>query len=1343
MQNVIPRFISDRFGREGNLSGGSLVSPVLYVDIAGFTSMTEELMKQGKHGAEDLSVLINRIYRPLIESIYRRGGFITSFAGDAVTALFPDDGGYAALSAAEKIMDGFSRREKAYRKYSGGRDMKARLGLSSGEVRWGIYGDERKAFCFYGDAMEECAAVTQGREAGRISMAGSFTGLISDHSGNLLLHEWKGSAEPVGRVRPTVARMFYPEAVLRTRPGGEFRSVVALFLGFRRGEMRDAGGIVGRILSNAEKYGGYFNGMFFDHKGPHMLVVFGAPVSYENNADRALSMALELREDLGERIRMGMTSGTAFAGVVGSSRRCTYTVLGDCVNTAARLMQNAEWGSVCLPESASGMFSRKLLTGPPRELSVKGKSLPLKVIDVVDVTDMPGGKGFRGALVGREKELARLEECLEPLAKGSFAGFTCVYGDAGVGKSRLLADLVARLPRYQAFRMQADGVLKKSLNPFVHMLKEYFGQVDLPGESSGEAAFEGIWDRLLQSLEGVPDRETAEPVMDELARTGSLLAAMLGYFSEDSLHRQLDARGRFDNTLMALKAFFKAQSLIAPSIFLLEDLHWLDADSATALETITRNVEGFPFAVVASSRLFDDGSRPGPELHEAVPFHSLDLEPLEGREALALAEDRLSRRLSEELSAFIMQRTQGNPFYIEQFCRYLEENALLKERSGRLHLQEDETEIPESIGSIIVARIDRLSGKLKKLVQTAAVLGREFDVQVLSAMLRGDRDLIHALLDEGEKEAIWAAMNEILYIFSHTMLREVAYEMQLRRQLQELHGLAAGSMEELYGSSSSRHADIAFHYEKAGIREKAAEYLRKAADFATSEYRNQEALDLLGRLLRYRKNLEDRIETELEMLNLLVMTGKWSDAEEIIRRNSKAALENSLEESYADCCRHHAALEHRRGNNEEAIRHLETAYEHYGRHRNETGIMKCRSVRASINMVLGNFDTAREDLEESIRGAEARGDRESLARNISDLGNVYLYQYQLDDAEMHFNRAREICLETGDLRTAANIINNLGVIAYYRRNYDRCSGYLDQYLEMAGKVGDRESMTYVLGNIGVIHQEKGDLDRAMSYYMKQLAMARELGIIYSMAFSKRQIGHVHWVRGDYAGAIEWMMQSLETAEASGDTRNRALATRDIGKVYFEMGELDRGREYLEMTIEISEGVDKEVHVNSLFFLARLSAKQDRPEESAEHVESLVAVRREMGEELLLLDSLIDCAEIMLFTGHEDRAREMLEESREIAGRIDAGDLLWYLEFEESLLQASSDPSGAEERLVRLLEEHELGEKFSAQIYFHLFRLTGGEGYRKSAAEIYRKLYEKVPEDDFREKLEILTKGQAP
>ena len=1331
MHNVVPRLISDEIHRCGHVSGGSLEAPALHLDIASFTSITEDLMRKGKRGAEELSILINRIYEPLIAAIYARGGFITTFAGDAVTAVFPGDSGRAAMASAEQIMEDFSRRQGLYGRYSGGREMKVRIGLADGETEWRVYGGERKAFCFYGPAIEECAQVTKGREAGRIFTAKSFF-RQEGASG--------GSSRPVGRVRPTIARRFYPEAVLRARPGGEFRSVTAMFLGLRRGEMADADSAVTLILEKTAEYGGYFNGMFFDDKGPHVLVVFGAPVSYENNADRALSLAWELRDAFGKGLRTGITTGTAFAGVVGSSRRCTYTVLGDCVNSAARIMENAGWGSVCLPESLRDGFSRRLVSGEPSELSLKGKRLPLSIVEVEDVTDMPEGMGFRGALVGRSRETAELEGCLEPLAEGRFAGVTYVCGEAGVGKSRLLSDVVAGLPRCQSFAMQTDGILKKSLNPFTHLLKEYFGQSDGSSKEDGEAAFGERWDRLMAVLSGLPDRQAAEPVMRELQRTRSLLAAMLGYHSEASLHRQLDARGRFDNTLLALKAFFKAQSLIAPTIFLLEDLQWLDEDSMTALGVITRNVESFPFAIAASSRFGDDGSRPELELDDTVAVNRMTLKPLEGREVLDLAEARLSRQLSEELASFIMDRTQGNPFYIEQFCMYLDENSLLRERSGRLHLCGDQPDIPEGIGSVIVARIDRLSARLKELVQTAAVLGREFNVRVLSEMLRGGRAEVHPLLDEGEREAIWSALSEILYIFSHTMLREVAYDMQLRRQLRELHGLAARSMEELYGDDSGRYAEIAYHYERALIGGKAAEFLRRAADFALSEYRNQEAVGLLGRLASHRDTQEGRLETELEMVSPLVIMGKWSDAEEIIERTRNAALDSSLDGICADCNRHHAALEHRRGNNEEAFRHLEAAWEHYAGVGDERGMAQSRSIRASLNMVRGSFEQAREDLEACIAAAEAGGDLVSLARNITDLATVYIYQYKLDEAERSLRRAREICAETDNMRVDANAVNNLGVVEYYRRNYGRCREYMDEYLSIAESVGDRESMTYVLGNMGVLQHQKGDSKEAMASFRRQLAMAQELGVTYCIAFARLQIGIVHWDRGAFSTAIDWMKQSLEAARAAGDSRSSAQATRDIGKVYFEMGDLVKAREYLESAEALSAGVDKDVHSNTLLFLARLAAKEGRRDEAAEHVESLIAQRREIGEDRVLMEYLIDSGGIMLSGGCEERAGKMLEEAREIAGRVDAGDLTDSLELQESLFQALSDGPGAERRLLELLEEHSQGDEFSARIHFHLYRITGEERYRQSAIGLYTELYGNVPKNDYSEKLVVLRKG---
>jgi len=1328
MRNVIPGFISGAVHRDGEQRSGSFSAAALNVDIAGFTSITEYLMESGRQGAEDLSILINRIYEPLIRAIYTRGGFVTTFGGDGVTSVFPGDSGSAAQSAAEEIGDLLSRRQRIFVRYSGGGEIKARLGLAGGEIHWRVYGDVRKAFFFHGQALEECATVTRGSEAGSVSVAGSLISFTP-----------AGGEDPFSleRVRPSIAGMFYPKEVLRARPGGEFRNVVSLFLGLHPGEVNGAWGTVAAILSSTDRYGGYFNGMFCDDKGPHMLIVFGAPVSYENNIGRALSLALDLKASFTDRIRAGITYGTAFAGVVGSARRCTYTVLGDCVNTAARLMQNAEWGQVLLPGNLRRVFSGEMVTGTPGRLALKGKSRSIEVADLVDVTDVKRSGEFEGVFVGRRGETEELMKRLAPLETGGFAGVTVLHGEAGVGKSRLLAELTARFPEYLSFTMQTDGILRKGLSPFTHLLKVFFQQDDPGASIDGEAVFAEGWNRLTAALEGLPHRERVEPVLRELRRTRSMLAAMLGHLDRDSLHGRLDARGRFDNTILALKAFFKAQSLMAPTLFVLEDFQWIDTESLTALRSITRGVEDFPFAVVITSRTNDDGTLLSPDLHETVPCHSMLLNPLDEGNAMDLAVERLGGHLSGDLFRFIMDRTQGNPFYIEQFCRYLSEAGLISLEEDLLYLRQGETEVPDSIGSIILARIDRLSVKLREVVQTASILGREFDVQVLSAMLRGDHDLLRTLLAEGEREAIWAALSELLYIFNHTMLREVAYDMQLKTQLRQLHRLAGISMEEFYGNSRDRFADIAYHYEKALITEKAVEYLRKASRFAMGEYRNQEAVGLLKRMIPHLSGLEERIETEIEMHRLLVLMGRWAEAEEIIQRNRSVSREKDLIDCYADCCRQHAALENRRGDNDKAKAHLKEAWEYYTLAGNETGLMKCLSVRANISMILGDFDQAVEDLKLSADAAEARGDMDELARNTSDLGTAYLYGYHLEEAEECLHRAWEICSNTGNLRVAANVLNNLGVVEYNRTNYDGCRGYLREYMDIAEKVGDRESMTYVIGNIGVLHQEKGDLDEAMDCFERQLAMARELGITYTIAFAARQIGLVYRDRGDFDQAMEWLARSLRTAGDSGDSRNTSMTARELGELCLQTGDLRGSREHLETAVRLAAEIDKETHATSLLMLAKLSAREGKGDEVLAHANNLAALRREMGEEMRLLRSLTDSAGLLLASGHEERAGEFLREAREIASGLYAGEAMQHLEFQEALLQARSNPAGAEERLTGLLKRNVRGEDFSAKVLFHLYRITGREEHRQSALELYDGLFRRVPYEEYREKLDLL------
>lgn len=1356
MLNLIPRFINHRLAGEGStpvggLSAGggssaegnpsvegSFTASVMYVDIAGFTGITEEMMRKGRHGAEELSELINRIYGPLTKTIHDGGGFICTFAGDGVTAVFPGDSWPAAMDAAETIQDSFRRRSGYYGKYSGGMAVNARTGLSYGTVSWKVFGSGPRTYLFYGEPVNDSSDVTRGRMAGEISLSGSMAEML-DSAGGTIGHGPRKVRGRPGRVRPTIAGQFYPKQLLKADFGGEFRNVASMFIGIRWEGTDGIDPLVESVLSRTRDYGGYFNGMFFDEKGPHALVAFGAPVSWENNAERALDLARTLRDRHPGSLKTGITSGTVYAGFVGSSRRCAYTVLGDSVNLAARLMEHAEWGSVLVPEGMAEAARGKASSGEAFEIQVKGRSRPVRVRDAGSFSGGSRRTVFEGSMVGRERETAALRERLDPIGEGRFAGIIYVYGEAGIGKSRLVSDLATGMHGVSTYVMQTDEVLRRGLNPFAYLLKDFFGQA----ESVDRFIFGARWDRLMESLAAHPDNERSSPLAAELKRTRSFLAALTENYEEGSLYFQLDARGRFNNTVLGLKAFFKALSLVRPSIFVLEDLQWLDGESSTVLRTVTQNVDDYPFAIIAPSRPEDDGSKPSLELDDGVPVAEIVLRPLEGEPEMDLVRLRLGREPSAGLLRFIMDRTEGNPFFIEQFCLYLREQDLLEERDGKLDLADSDLDIPQSINAVIVARLDRLSMKLRQLVQTASVLGREFDVKVLSTMLRSDAGGLQRLLREGSGEAIWSALSEIIYIFRHALLRDVAYDMQLRRQLQELHEMAARAMEELFPEVSSRYADIAYHYEKAGIRDRTMEYLQKAANFAEREYRNEEAVDLLKRLAALQDDTEARIRTELDMVQILVMLGRWEEAEEIILRDLALAGEQGLRGSQAECLKSRAALKHRRGANHEAIGYLEKAGRMFEELGDELSLARMRNVMGNINTVLGNFDAAQEDLEESVRNAEKIDDRELMALNISDLGNVYLYRYQLEKAEECFIRAKAICEEIGDRRIAANIVNNLAVIEYYRRNYSGCRELLDLYLEIAAEVGDRESMTYVLGNIGVLRQEIGELDEALSYYTRQLALAEELGSDYNRAFAYRQIGHVHWIRGDYQGAVESMEKGLAIAEKTGESRSIALTTKEIGKIHFETGDFPKAAEYIGRSLEKSRDTDREVYCDGLFFLARLAMRQGGGEEAAFRVEELIGIRRDIGEAYPLADSLIDCGEIMCTIGRTERGRELIREARGIVDSLEEPEeLVHYLKLEEMVLAGIEEPDAAEKGLLELLEEQDIGEKFAAQVYLYLWRITGRNGYRQRASELYRKFYDQVRNSEYREILEELDGGGA-
>lgn len=492
MSNLIPSFIIDKC--QNDLFSGTFDASTMFIDISGFTPMTQELMKNGKEGAEILNDILTEVFTPVIDIVYEYGGFISSFEGDAFTAIFspasPKQGKSHSVYAAEKIISLFKKLGHQETKF-GAFSLTVKIGLSNGEVEWGIVGsDEHSTWYFRGEGID--GAVRAEKRCGKNeiftddflrSSASPKPGIEYRLPG--LDPGSSGGNEKLDSIREATPHLFppsveggrskfFPESVLNFTGKGEFRDVCCAFVSFKElSNETELSTFAAKLLTETYNFGGYFEGLNFGDKGGNCLVIFGAPTAYENNIERAVDFVNAIRSDYPD-IRAGVTFGTVFAGLKGSKRRTIYGVIGDVVNLSARFMMKADWGEVWLDKSVQNHIKTLYKTKANKPISFKGFH-GFMVNYALQEKQEKRVSFFAGDLVGRKRELIRLSRFLRPIRNGKFGVIVTVYGEPGVGKSRLIYELM-RKEGIRTFTMQCDSILKKSLNPFAYFLNEYFIQ---------------------------------------------------------------------------------------------------------------------------------------------------------------------------------------------------------------------------------------------------------------------------------------------------------------------------------------------------------------------------------------------------------------------------------------------------------------------------------------------------------------------------------------------------------------------------------------------------------------------------------------------------------------------------------------------------------------------------------------------------------------------------------------------------------------------------------------------------------------------------------------------------
>jgi len=1321
----------------------------MFIDLSGFTRLTEKLMQKGPKGAEELSYALNHIFQPTVALVYAQGGFIPYFAGDSFTAIFP---GSSASEMTNVALNVLQTGQSTLRRFMGDleeedsvlaeNNIGIKIGLSEGEVEWGIVGDRRKSYYFRGDPIEGCAQaqthanslemvcdarfakLAEQNKAEVVSIDGDFF-ILTPQAWNLPDLPHKQPVLPLPD--PELMSHFLPSEVF-TNPGiGEFRTVVSVFLSFAGVENHNSlNHLATSVLDQSLNFGGYFKEIDFGDKGGLMFILFGAPISFENNTERALEFVSAVQDDLlhleemtGARYRIGMAAGMAFTGVIGSSERCQYAAVGARVNLGARLMAKTAWGEVLADDNVQRNRNFKFQYRGEDHYKGFEQNIPAYVLTG---RNLSGRASFSGEYVGRESELQTLLQFANPLRERNFSGVAFIFGEAGIGKSRISYEFRRNLRDTMAvswFTCQSDQILRKPFNPFIYFLKNYFEQSPENSAERNRELFDNNFLELMFDLTEAKHPE-ADAVRREIARTQSVLAAQIGIYNAGSLWEQLDARGRYQNTMSAMANLFVAESILQPIVIELEDAHWYDDMSREFLTQFIRRSVNYPLLFLSTSRYEDDGSKSylfkPKTLEELNITHTeLDLNFLSPEDLKSFAEIRLGGKLHPDLFELLQRMTQGNPFYVEQMADYFREANLLKTSGGLLQLKNQDIQISDSVKQIMMARIDRLSGLVKETVKAAAVIGREFELPVLSAVMarqeeflskNGDLDLVlREQVQTAEKWQIWHAMNELRYIFRHSLLREAAYDMQLRTRLRELHQLIAEAIEKLYPNSEERFVDLAFHYEQAEADKKTNKYLEKAARYAQRNFQNRQALKFYDKLIN---NLGEGNKKYKKPIKFL------------LRRGAVHELIGQWEESEHD---YRSGLERAKALNDWYL---------IGRSNRRLG---------QLLMLRGNYTDAKRHLDVAVTSFELASDQIGIAKTYGNLGTFFFRQGSYEAAKSWFAKAIEINRSIQRDAENATIVANLGLIFMNQGHYDEGVRWLEEQLDISEHHEDKQGLANLYTNLGIIYLEKGALDSSLLCLEKGLGLSEELGNKLLMTICIGCVGSVWEKKGDYSRAMQNFERDLDLCRELGDKQGTAIACGLIGDLLSVIGDFDRAVDFLEQNLALSRELNyKKGIAKALNTLGDTWYYKGDLERSKNYYNEAIEYARDMGNKLVLGYSLIEKGTVHVYAGEPAVARQLLEEGRDIALALGNADLA----FGANILRAQVilSENNRPEALRQLHQMMALArtEREEAAVHFELRKVAENPiPHHLKALTLYRSLYERTPQYLYKVRMEELEK----